>query len=95
MPTVVMNVFGVDGIPVDVSCEAHMSVPNVDIVMALDVTGSMRLTNTGDTLNRMDSLKQVIRDFHAKIEASKAPGSRTRYGFVPYASNVMSAAVAR
>jgi Flp pilus assembly protein TadG len=88
VPAVVMQMFGADDIPIEVTCKAELSIPNVDIMMALDVTGSMRLTNSGDSQSRIESLKQVIRNFHAKVEGSKGAGTRTRYGFVPYASNV-------
>lgn len=88
VPTAVMAVFGFETMPVKVECQAQMSFSNVDVVMALDVTGSMRHTNPGDTLPRIDSLKQVIRNFHDVVEKSKGVGMRVRYGFVPYATNV-------
>lgn len=88
VPTSIMTVFGFTNVPVTVSCSAVLSVTELDIMMVLDTTGSMRHTNAGDTMTRIEALKQVIRDFHAQLEAAKAPGSTTRYGFVPYASNV-------
>ncbi|MCL4673533.1 MAG: hypothetical protein KJZ64_11490 [Sphingomonadaceae bacterium] len=88
VPTAVMNVFGFETIDIDVECEAILNFQNLDLMMVLDTTGSMRNTNAGDTMSRMESMKQVIRDFHAEIEGNKAPGIRIRYGFVPYASNV-------
>nr|WP_137678374.1 Tad domain-containing protein [Parerythrobacter lutipelagi] len=88
VPTSVMGIFGVDVVPVAVSCEAQMNFSNVDVMMALDVTGSMRHTNSGDSKSRIDSLKDVIRDFHSNLESNKGSGIRVRYGFVPYATNV-------
>ena len=88
VPTAVMNVFGYDKVEIEVACQSVLNFQNLDIMMALDVTGSMRHTNPGDTLSRIDSMKQVIRDFHAELEGNKAPGIRLRYGFVPYATNV-------
>lgn len=88
VPTTIMGVFGFEEIPVVVECEANLNFSAVDVMMVLDVTGSMRHTNPGDSLSRMDSMKQVIRNFHAELEASRAPGSEVRYGFVPYATNV-------
>ena len=32
--------------------------------------------------------KNVVAAFHAQLEASKTPGTRVRYGFVPYSTNV-------
>ena len=88
VPTSIMRVFGFESVPLAVTCEAELSVANIDVMMVLDVTGSMRHTNDGDTQSRMDSLKAVIRRFHAQLESAKAVGSRVRYGFVPYATNV-------
>ncbi|GAA4643746.1 hypothetical protein GCM10023115_17060 [Pontixanthobacter gangjinensis] len=88
VPTSIMGVFGYDEVPVSVDCNAVLSVSDLDVMMVLDVTGSMRHTNVGDPLTRMESMKQVIRNFHAQLEAAKSPDSRIRYGFVPYATNV-------
>ncbi len=88
VPTAVMNVFGIDEVNVAVECSAVMNFQNLDLMMVLDTTGSMRHTNAGDSMSRMESMKQVIREFHANLEANKTPGMRLRYGFVPYASNV-------
>ncbi|WP_234032310.1 pilus assembly protein TadG-related protein [Parerythrobacter jejuensis] len=88
VPTSVMTVFGFQTIPVQVECQARLSFSDVDVMMVLDVTGSMRITNTGDTLPRIDSLKQVIKNFHGQMAGNAAPGTRIRYGFVPYSTNV-------
>lgn len=88
MPTSIMRVFGFENIPLAVECEAELSINNLDVMMVLDVTGSMAHTNVGDTLSRIDSLKSVIRQFHAQLESARVAGSRVRYGFVPYATNV-------
>ena len=88
VPAIVMQMFGTDDIDIAVNCRAELSTSNVDIMMALDVTGSMRHTNAGDTLSRIDSLKATIRNFYAKVEASKSVSTTTRYGFVPYNANV-------
>ena len=88
VPTSIMGIFGFDRIPVSVDCQALLSVNNIDIMMVLDVTGSMRHTNEGDSASRIESLKTVVRNFHAQLEAAKAPDNEIRYGFVPYATNV-------
>ncbi len=88
VPTTLMAVFGYNEMPVEVSCGSIQSFNNLDVMMVVDTTGSMRHTNAGDTLSRMDSLKEVIRNFHAMLDAGKAPGTEIRYGFVPYATNV-------
>ena len=88
VPTSIMGIFGFDEVPVSVECQSRLNFSALDVMMVLDVTGSMRHTNAGDTLSRIDSLKQTIRNFYSELEASKAPGAEIRYGFVPYATNV-------
>ncbi|WP_164931300.1 VWA domain-containing protein [Erythrobacter sp. HKB08] len=88
VPTSVMVVFGIDKVPLSVECQARLNFPTVDVMMVLDVTGSMRHTNPGDPKSRIETLKDVIRDFHTQLEGSKASSSTVRYGFVPYATNV-------
>ncbi|WP_196793225.1 TadE/TadG family type IV pilus assembly protein [Erythrobacter litoralis] len=88
VPTSVMTVFGFTKIPVKVECQARISFSDVDVMMVLDVTGSMKHTNSGDTLSKIDSLKATVRNFYDQMEGAKSAGTRIRYGFVPYASNV-------
>lgn len=88
VPTTIMGIFGYTEIDIQVDCEAQVNFAATDIMMVLDVTGSMRHTNSGDTLSRIDSLKAVIRNFHKQVATNSNPGSEVRYGFVPYASNV-------
>ncbi len=88
VPTTIMQVFGHETMEVSVECEAILNFSNLDVMMVLDVTGSMRHRNSGDSMSRLDTVKQVIRNFYAQIEASKAPSTEIRYGFVPYNGNV-------
>lgn len=88
VPTTIMQVFGFDNVPVDVKCSAQLAMSNTDIMMVLDTTGSMSLTNPGDTDPRITILKDVVAGFHAQIEAAKGAETRVRYGFVPYSTNV-------
>lgn len=88
VPTTLMEIFNFDHLDVSADCEAVLNFSDVDIMMVLDVTGSMRHTNPGDTMSRLDSLKATLRNFHAQVAGSQAPGTSVRYGFVPYATNV-------
>ncbi|HMP55036.1 MAG TPA: pilus assembly protein TadG-related protein [Novosphingobium sp.] len=88
VPTTIMGMFGYGAVPVEVSCKGKLSFSNTDIMMVLDVTGSMNETNPGDSETRIDTLKDVVRDFHTQLEGGKHEGSRIRYGFVPYSTNV-------
>ncbi|OZA30693.1 MAG: hypothetical protein B7X92_15735 [Novosphingobium sp. 17-62-9] len=88
LPTDIMQFFGKDQIDISVTCKAELTVPNTDIVMALDVTGSMAESNPDDTTARISVLKSVVKDFFTTMEATRQPESRIRYGFVPYSTNV-------
>lgn len=88
VPTTIMRIFGNENIAIKVECEAQLNFSNLDVMMVLDVTGSMAQTNPGDSASRIDVLKQTVLDFHAQLEGAKAPGIRIRYGFVPYSTNV-------
>lgn len=87
-PMAVMQFFGKTSIPLTVTCTAQLEVPNADIMMGLDVTGSMNEVNPGDTDSKINILKSVVKQFYTTMESNKQTGSRIRYGFVPYSTNV-------
>ncbi len=88
LPTSVMQFFGRDEISISVTCRAELTIPNTDIMMALDVTGSMAETNPGDSASKIAVLKSVVKSFYTTMESSKQASSRIRSGFVPYSTNV-------
>lgn len=88
VPTTIMTLFGYSEVAIAVECEARLSFSNTDVMFVLDTTGSMRETNPGDAAPRIEILKSVVSNFHAQLEGSKSPGTRIRYGFVPYSTNV-------
>ena len=88
VPTTIMTLFGYRQVAIAVKCEARLSFSNTDVMFVLDTTGSMRDTNPGDAAPKIEILKSVVSNFHAQLEGSKAPGTRIRYGFVPYSTNV-------
>lgn len=88
VPTTIMNIFGYREMPLSSECAAQLNMANTDIMMVLDVTGSMATTNPGDSKSRIDSLKDVVRSFYTQIGSSPSPSARIRFGFVPYSTNV-------
>jgi Flp pilus assembly protein TadG len=88
VPTTIMTIFGYTEVPVDVACEARLNFSNTDVMFVLDTTGSMEQTNPSDSVPRIDALRDVVKSFHSQLEGSKKPGTRIRYGFVPYSTNV-------
>ncbi len=63
LPTAVMHVFTYDGFDLTANCTAKLEISNADIMMVLDVTGSMAQTNSGDSVNRIAALKTATMDF--------------------------------
>lgn len=88
VPMTIMQMFSAQPVAMTATCTAQLNAPNTDIMMALDVTGSMNEVNSGDTSPKIAILKTVVKNFYATMEGVKQPGSRIRYGFVPYSSNV-------
>lgn len=88
LPTTLMAVFGYDDMPIRVQCTAQINMSNTDIMMVLDVTGSMASVNPGDSVSRIQALKDTVKAFYTQMSAAVPTTSRLRFGFVPYSSNV-------
>ena len=88
LPTAMMQIFGITGMPIATTCAAKLNFNNTDVMMVLDTTGSMADTNPGDSAPKIDELRSVVMAFYNQLEASKTAGTRIRYGFVPYSTNV-------
>ncbi len=88
VPVTVMGVFGFSQVDLKVDCQAKLNFSNTDVMMVLDTTGSMLETNPSDAAPRIDVLRNVVKSFHGQLEGAKKPGTRIRYGFVPYSTNV-------
>jgi hypothetical protein len=88
VPTTIMRVFGYNEVPISVTCEAQVNFNNTDVMMVLDVTGSMAQTNSGDSASRIEVLKATVKDFYLQLRSSAQAGTRIRYGFLPYSTNV-------
>ena len=88
VPTTVMRLFGQDVVALKVDCSAQIGMTNTDIMMVLDVTGSMNETNPADSKPKIQLLKETIGSFHDQMSGASPAGTRIRYGFVPYSTNV-------
>lgn len=88
VPMTIMKMFGSTASTLDVTCEAKLEIPNLDMMFVLDTTASMSSTNPSDTVNRISALRTAVINFYDTIEAAKTTAARTRYGFVPYSSTV-------
>lgn len=85
VPTTIMSLVGIKSIPISVIGEAKQNFDNVDIVLVLDTTGSMKGS-------KLDGLKDAVRALYKELESAqtelKNQGLRMRYGIVPYAATV-------
>lgn len=91
VPTSIMKVFGFSTIPVSASCQATQNFENIDIVLVLDVTGSMNDKLVNGT-SKIDALKSSVLKFYDQLESSQTTlenaGYRLRYSIVPYSQSV-------
>lgn len=86
LPVAVMQLMGFDGFNLSVNCTARLEISNADVMMVLDVTGSMTTVNAGDSVNRMDALKEATMDFFDTLTTAELGDGRLRFGVVPYSS---------
>ena len=81
VPTTLMNVFGFDNADIAVTCSADLNLPNIDVMLVLDNTGSM-----GGS--RIAALKSAVFEFYDEIMSAKPENARIRIGVVPYSTTV-------
>ena len=81
VPTTLMQVFNFDNIALSVTCSAELNLPNIDVMLVLDNSGSMSGTPIAE-------LKEAVLSFYDEIMAVKPAGARVRFGVVPYNASV-------
>ncbi|SMF73223.1 pilus assembly protein [Allosphingosinicella indica] len=90
IPTVIMRMFGFETLPLSVECEASQNFVNTDILLVLDVTGSMDETLSGT--KKIVSLRDAVMALYDELRPVQTElelnGMRLRYGIVPYSSAV-------
>lgn len=85
LPTTIMYIFGFDKFDLTVNCAAKLEISNTDVMMVLDVTGSMSTVTGGKS--RMTALKEGAMVFFDTITSAAQVGDgRLRIGIVPYSS---------
>ena len=98
IPTTIMKTFGINSLPLSVDCRASQDFVNTDIVLVLDVTGSMAWKADGSncsggcTTSRIAGLRSAVLALYDQLKPTQdqlaASGMRLRYGIVPYSSTV-------
>lgn len=85
VPTSMMRIFGFEQIPITVSCDATRDLGHNDVVLVLDVTGSMNFNASGGG-KRIDRLRTGAIGIYRALDSDD--GSVTRFGIVPYSHTV-------
>jgi Flp pilus assembly protein TadG len=93
LPTEIMKIFGFDDFNLAVTCTAKLEVSNTDIMMVLDVTGSMDTVNSGDSISRIEALREASIDFFDTLTTADMGDGRLRFGIVPYSNTVNVGAI--
>jgi Flp pilus assembly protein TadG len=93
LPTQIMKIFGFDDFNLAVNCTAKLEVSNTDIMMVLDVTGSMDTVNSGDSVSRLVALRAAAIDFFDTLTTADMGDGRLRFGIVPYSNTVNVGAI--
>ncbi len=88
LPTEIMKMFGFADFNLAVACTAKLEVSNTDIMMVLDVTGSMDTVNSGDSVSRIEALRTAATDFFDTLTSAELGDGRLRFGIVPYSGTV-------
>lgn len=87
--TLVMKIFNNTTFNLKANCQASMSVGNSDVVMVLDVTGSMDQSITSSGPSKISSLRSAMKSFYDTLAASTTgSNARIRYGLVSYSTTV-------
>ena len=97
IPTSVMRMFGFASLPLEVSCDASLNFVNTDIMLVLDVTGSMNEDVNGNTTydaasRKISGLRTAVLALYDELRPVQTQleqnGLRLRYGVLPYSSTV-------
>ena len=86
LPTSIMYIFGFSNFDLTASCAAKLEISNTDVMLVLDVTGSMT-TTTSDGKTRIAGLKDASMVFFDTLTQAEKGDGRLRIGIVPYSSS--------
>jgi len=90
IPTSIMRLFGFTSLPLSVTCDASLNFVNTDVMLVLDVTGSMAdpLNGTQKIVSLRDAVMALYDELTPVQTQLESNGLRLRYGIVPYSSTV-------
>ncbi|RPF71937.1 pilus assembly protein [Aurantiacibacter spongiae] len=86
IPTALVKIIGVDEMDIAVQCDATRDMGHNDIVLVLDVTGSMAQSPSNGGGTKIGRLREGAMGLYRALDVDD--GSITRYGIVPYSHTV-------
>ena len=93
LPSAIMFMFGTDQFNLAADCAAKLEISNTDVVLVLDVTGSMEATNPGDSVSKIVALREAAMVFFDTLTKAEIGDGRLRFGVVPYSGTVNVGAI--
>lgn len=97
IPTTIMQMFGKETMPIEVECNAKHDYANLDIMLVLDVTGSMNCApgipgGCGGIESIGSKASRLRTGANSLYTALEGLNTRVRYGMMPYSGTVNVAA---
>lgn len=94
IPTTLIRIFGKETIALDVECNSTLDIGNNDLMVVLDVTGSMNCApgvaggcgGIEQSDSKIGRLRNGTRGLYRALDDGS--GARTRYGIMPYSGTV-------
>lgn len=97
LPTNIMYIFGTDQFNLSVDCTAKLEISNTDVMMVLDVTGSMDEyitdSDAGGSIKKIAALRNAATVFLTTLTSADIGDGRLRIGVVPYSNTVNVGAI--
>lgn len=93
LPTAIMFIFGNEKFDLSATCAAKLEISNTDVMLVLDVTGSMSRTNSGDSVSKIVGLRNAAMVFFDTLTKAEIGDGKLRFGVVPYSGTVNVGAI--
>lgn len=87
VPTAIMRIFGFDELPISAECDAKRDLGHNDVMLVLDVTGSMTQAPSNGGGTKIARLRTGASGLYRAL-SDDDNGSVTRFGIVPYSQGV-------
>ncbi|WFL76640.1 pilus assembly protein TadG-related protein [Altererythrobacter arenosus] len=87
VPTSLMNIFGYDEMKISAACDAKRDLGHNDVMVVLDVTGSMNDAPSNGLGTKIERLREGAIGLYRALDDQEG-GSITRFGLMPYSHTV-------